>query len=188
MFVRAVDSQIELRMLRVSQAQAYYHVLSNNRRYISQWEGWVASSTLESTIHYIRTMNDQYTRGYGFAAAIYYREGQLVPFQLVGNTSYRINRENRSVEIGYWLSESYVGRGIVTRSAHALIEQAFVHDDLNRVIIRSALGNLRSCAIAERLGFSRDGVIRADLLLRGEYYDRAYYTLLTDDWPTPAAR
>lgn len=182
MFACVVDSQIELRMLRVQQAQSYYRVLAANRRFIGQWEGWVASATLESTIHYIRTMNEQYTRGYGFAAAIYYRRVPLVPPQLVGNTSYRVNRENHSVEIGYWLGEQYTGQGIVTRCVRALIEHAFHEDALNRVVIRSALENRASCAVAERLGFKRDGVIRRDLLLRGKFYDRAYYTLLADDW------
>lgn len=183
MFARVVDSQIELRMLRVQQAQAYYRVLAANRRFIGQWEGWVASATLESTVHYIRTMVEQYTRGYGFAAAIYHRRGPLLPQQLVGNTSYRVNRDNHSVEVGYWLAEQHTGQGIVTRSVRALIDHAFYEDALNRVVIRSAMDNHASCAVAERLGFQRDGVIRGDLLLRGKFYDRAYYTLLADDWP-----
>jgi ribosomal-protein-serine acetyltransferase len=182
MFSCVVDSQIELRMLRIQQAQPYYRVLAANRRFIGRWEGWVAATTLESTVHYIRAMVEQYTRGYGFAAAIYYRRNALLPLQLIGNTSYRINRDNHSVEIGYWLAEQYTGNGIVTRSVRALIEKAFNEDALNRVVIRSALENYASCAVAERLGFTRDGIIRGDLLLRGQFYDRAYYTLLAQDW------
>lgn len=182
MFVRVVDAQVELRMLTVQQARAYYTLLEENRRHISEWEAWAAAATLESTTHYIRVMADQYVRGSGFSAAIYYRAPTDANSQLVGNVSYRINRENTSAEIGYWLAQSLTGRGIATRSARSLVAYAFEDDHLNRVVIRSATGNTRSCAVAERLGFTRDGVIRDDLLVRGQYHDRAYYTLLASEW------
>jgi ribosomal-protein-serine acetyltransferase len=85
-------------------------------------------------------------------------------------------------EIGYWIRSSYEGRGLVTRVAGVLTRLAFEHVGLNRVVIRAAVDNVRSRAVAERLGYSQEGVERGAGRGSGGFQDMAVYVMLADDW------
>ncbi len=63
-------------------------------------------------------------------------------------------------EIGYWVAPWARGRGIATRSTHAVATWALQTLRLNRVAWRAELGNVGSRLIAERLGFRQEGIQR----------------------------
>jgi ribosomal-protein-serine acetyltransferase len=50
------------------------------------------------------------------------------------------------------------------------------------VEIRCATGNTRSCAIPERLGFSREGVLREAEWVNGRFLDLVVWSLLEQDY------
>lgn len=79
---------------------------------------------------------------------------------LGGTGLHRINWNARTFEIGYWLRSTKSGRGYVTESANALTQLCFKHLKANRVDIRCDTRNTKSTAIAERLGFEKEGVLR----------------------------
>lgn len=60
---------------------------------------------------------------------------------------------------------------------HALLEMK-----LNRAEIRCATENTRSRTIPERLGFTRDGVLRQVQLLHDRYLDQVVYSMLAEQW------
>lgn len=70
----------------------------------------------------------------------------------------------------------------MTASCTALIEHAFTTWNLNRIAIRCAAGNVRSQAIPQRLGFTREGVQRQAEWLYDHYVDLIYFALLRSDW------
>ena len=65
-------------------------------------------------------------------------------------------------EIGYWVRSSRSGRGYVTEAAGTLTRLAFAALEARRVVIRTSSRNRRSAAVAERLGFELEGVLRND--------------------------
>ncbi len=65
-----------------------------------------------------------------------------------------------SVDIGYWLRTSCVGHGYITEAANALTRYAFDVFKCNRVTIHCDATNLKSKAVAERLGFTLEGCLR----------------------------
>jgi ribosomal-protein-serine acetyltransferase len=86
-------------------------------------------------------------------------------------------------EIGYWIVSEHEGRGLVTRACRALIDIAFGELGLHRVMIRAGVDNPRSRAVPEGLGFTREGVLRADGRGSFGFYDAVVYGLLEDEWP-----
>jgi ribosomal-protein-serine acetyltransferase len=66
-------------------------------------------------------------------------------------------------EIHYWLATKRTGRGYVTEAARALIDWA--RDDLGarRIVLHAGMDNRRSLAVAERLGFTRDGELEGGM-------------------------
>jgi RimJ/RimL family protein N-acetyltransferase len=67
-------------------------------------------------------------------------------------------RESESeYEIHYWLATDQTGQGYVTEAAQAVIEWARGTLGARRIILHAGMENRRSLAVAERLGFARDG-------------------------------
>jgi ribosomal-protein-serine acetyltransferase len=63
-------------------------------------------------------------------------------------------------EIGYWCRSSETGKGYVTEVVQALSKVAFEHLGAARVEIRCDDSNLRSAAVAERCGYTLEGVLK----------------------------
>jgi ribosomal-protein-serine acetyltransferase len=103
-------------------------------------------------------------------------------WRLAGSVSLRIDRYSRSGEIGYWIDGSYEGRGLVSKAVAAVLDQAFGPLGLDRVVLHTDPANERSRALAGRLGFTEEGLLRRALAFPGERRDRAVYGLLADEW------
>ena len=58
------------------------------------------------------------------------------------------------VEIGYWLAQDFVGRGLMTRAVRLLTDDAF-HRGAGYVEIKHDERNVRSGAVPARLGFTK---------------------------------
>ncbi len=166
-----------LRLLTQSDAPELYEVVASNRAFLSQWLPWPPIQTLEGTREFIAAGEKQLRANQGFQAAIIDR-GRIAG--VIG--FHRLDWENRSTSIGYWLAEDAQGRGAVTRAVRALLDHAFGAWKLNRVEIRAAVGNLRSRAIAERLGFVEEGVLRDAERIGDRYIDHVVYAMLARDW------
>ncbi|MFB8003699.1 GNAT family N-acetyltransferase [Nocardia sp. NPDC056000] len=63
-----------------------------------------------------------------------------------------------AVEIGYWCHVEHTGRGVVTRSAAALTQLAIALPGVDRVEIHCDEANVRSAAVARRLGYRLDRI------------------------------
>lgn len=87
------------------------------------------------------------------------------------------NFADGSAEVGYWLSESWHGRGLATHALRAVCAYAFMPGaqaglGLRRLRLGIADGNDASVAVAERCGFERVGRARsAELLGDGSVVD-----------------
>jgi len=57
---------------------------------------------------------------------------------------------------------------------------------MHKVVISCAIDNPRSRAVAERLGFVQEGILRQVGRLRDRYVDIVFYGLLVDEWRTQA--
>jgi ribosomal-protein-serine acetyltransferase len=108
--------------------------------------------------------------------------GLFVEGRFAGGVGMRPDQFGIVADIGYWIGSPWEGRGFVTRAVRALLEIAFEELGLHRVTIRAGVENLRSRAIAERLGFTLEGTLRGEGRGVGGFYDLALYGLLEDEW------
>jgi RimJ/RimL family protein N-acetyltransferase len=79
-------------------------------------------------------------------------------------------------EIGYWCRPGLQGRGLVTEAVQTLAR--FVFDGLHarRVEVRMSSVNTKSRFVAERCGFTFEGVLRQDSLdVNGQPRDTVVY-------------
>ncbi|KAB1935801.1 GNAT family N-acetyltransferase [Micromonospora sp. ALFpr18c] len=110
---------------------------------------------------------------------------------VVGTTSYyEIDPERRSVAIGHtFLGRPWWRTGINTEAKLLLLGRAF--DDLGavRVVWHTDIRNVRSQAAIERLGATREGVLRMHRQRPdGSWRDTVQYAMTVDEWPSAQAR
>lgn len=173
----SLDEQTHLRLLEESDAEELYAVISANREYLSRWMPWAPNQTLDGSLAFIRASRKQLADNQGFQTVII-RQGRIAG--VLG--FHRIDWENLSTTIGYWIAEAAQGHGTVTRAVAALVEHAFRVWDLNRIEIRAAVENERSRAIPRRLGFVEEGVLRQSERLGDQFVDHVVYSMLADEW------
>jgi len=177
MFTRRLNDDSELRLLEERHAGELFDLTDRNRDHLRRWLPWLdATLTVDDTRHFIKDALQQFAANEGFQAGIWHK-GRLAG--VIG--FHRIDWFNRQVEIGYWLGEEFQGKGLMTMACRALINHAFHDLKLNRVTIRCATGNTRSCAIPERLGFTREGIVIQGEWLYDHYVDLVVYRLLAGE-------
>ncbi|PKB20796.1 GNAT family N-acetyltransferase [Janthinobacterium sp. 64] len=93
-----------------------------------------------------------------------------------------IDTEDRKAKIGYYLGHQYQGRGIASAAVRAVLAHAFGALQLHRIELQCAAGNHASMALAERLGFVHEGVLRQGELLNGVFVDLHIFGLLQPDF------
>jgi ribosomal-protein-serine acetyltransferase len=86
-----------------------------------------------------------------------------------------------SAQIGYWIRSDLAGRGLMTEAAALVVEFAFDDLDLHRIELRAAPDNVASVRIAEKLGFSRRGVLRDGSRGEAGFHDVLVFDLLDRD-------
>jgi RimJ/RimL family protein N-acetyltransferase len=90
-------------------------------------------------------------------------------------------------QIGYWTDPGVRGRGIAGAALILVSRWAIGTLGAGRVQLHTALDNVASMRVAERAGFTREGVLRRWYDLRGERRDAVMYSLLPRDVDDAAA-
>ena len=87
----------------------------------------------------------------------------------------------RQAELGYWTAREHRGRGYTVEAARAVIDWAFDGLGVERLEWLAEAGNMPSRAVAERLGFTMEGTLRAKIVHRGTRRDAWIGSLLPSD-------
>lgn len=79
----------------------------------------------------------------------------------LGQIGLQIDRSNRRAEAFYWLDPARRGQGHAGEALELVTQWAFRDFDIVRVQLATDLDNEASQRVAERCGFTREGVLRA---------------------------
>lgn len=180
-FSYAIDHEVELRLLQLSQAGILCELIDQNREYLGRWMPWVENSrSIADTETFIRQSLTLWVENGGFNCGIWYRQ------ELAGCIGlHEVNWYDRETSIGYWLAAAYQGKGIMTRACQGVIQSAFQDLKLNRLSITAAIDNHKSRAIPERLGFRHEATLRQAIWRGNGFTDQVVYGLLASEWQQP---
>jgi ribosomal-protein-alanine N-acetyltransferase len=85
-------------------------------------------------------------------------------------------------EIGYWVRSDKTSKGICTEAVDSVLAEGFGSLGYHKTILRIAVGNEASDRVAQKLGFTREGVLREELLIRGNWVDHSLWSLLDREY------
>lgn len=119
--------------------------------------------------HWIPTIPHPYTE----ADALAFIRGEVrddhdamaieVAGRVVGGIGIGINSHRYRGTIGYWVAAASRGRGVCTRALRLLARHALDELELQRVDLITDPDNAASQRVAEKVGFRREGILRAHL-------------------------
>jgi RimJ/RimL family protein N-acetyltransferase len=92
-----------------------------------------------------------------------------------------VDPEHRRAQVGYWLAREARGAGHATRAVRMICDWGFRTLALGRIDLLAATGNAPSQRVAERAGFTREGVLRSYMHLSEGRQDMVAFGLLRTD-------
>jgi RimJ/RimL family protein N-acetyltransferase len=88
---------------------------------------------------------------------------------------------DRWCELGYWVAREARGRGVATAAVRLLCGWLFEELPIDKISIVADVENAPSRAVAERSGFTYEGVLRSHALINDVRRDMASYGLLSGE-------
>ncbi len=179
MFRRTVAPGIEIKLFEPCDAEAVIAVVDRDRAYLREWLPWVDGTHSAGDVrHFIdEVVSPQWADNRGPQCGIW------VDGSFAGSIGcHAIDWTNRACSLGYWIESRRQGQGIVTRCVSGMLDYLFETQRLHRVVIQCAAGNHRSCAIPQRLGFTKEGVLRQAQRVGTSWLDLVTWGILESEW------
>ena len=175
-----IDASTRLRALTSEDAGSLYALVDGNRKYLRQWLPWVG---MQQGPHDSGQFIERATKDNQAGVALILRiehQGNIVG--VIG--FHEFDNDNRQTSMGFWISSSHQGKGVVSSSCARLIEYAFTDLGLNRVVMKIADGNVPSRRLAERIGLVYEGTCRQSEWLYDHFVNQVVYAAVADQWLT----
>jgi aminoglycoside 6'-N-acetyltransferase len=126
----------------------------------------------------VRDSSENRERGRGTSPGVPAADGDIV----VGDITLWAVDESLSLgEMSWVFDPEASGHGWATEAARAVLGLAFDHYGMHRVRARMDARNTASARLCERLGFRREGLLRKDWYISGEWTDTLVYGMLAGE-------
>jgi [ribosomal protein S5]-alanine N-acetyltransferase len=168
------------RLISLDDAAPLARLLTVNRDYLAPW------SPLQSE-RYFTADGQREVLARDLAG---YERGGMLPLAIVdadGAVCGRINLNSiirgafQGASVGYWVSESRIGRGLATAAVADVIDIGFGELGLHRLEAATLLHNTPSQRVLTRNGFRPFAVAEAYLKIAGRWQDHILYQLLNKE-------
>jgi len=170
-----VNENTVLKQIELTDTADIFNTVISQREYLGKWLPFVEfTKEIKDTENFVRSVVDTPEKIREFVFVIH-SDGKFACLAGFKDT----DRLNRKTEIGYWLSEGFQKKGIMTESVKLLVKFAFEELNINRIQIRCAVGNTQSSNIPKKLGFKFEGIEReGELFPDGSFKDLEVYSIL----------
>jgi RimJ/RimL family protein N-acetyltransferase len=178
--------RLVLRCYDPEDAPAVFAAVNESRAFLMRYLPWpeTAHLTLAASEASMREKRGRYDLLQDLTMGMFHRaDGRLVGgtgLHAVGHSV--IDWDLGLLQIGYWLHVNETGNGYVTEAARELTRFAFEDLGAEKVEIRAQPDNAPSRAVAERLGYQLEGVLRRVARQGGVMRDLAVYGMTRPDF------
>jgi RimJ/RimL family protein N-acetyltransferase len=183
---RVKTERLVLRCFSPADAYALKEAIDANLEHLRQWLPWAYSEpeTLDAKIERLRQLRAGFDLGTDFTYGMFSSDESVV----VGGIGSHVRVGPNAREIGYWVRKDHTGRGLATEAVAALVRVGFEVDRLARMEIHCDPKNVRSAAIARKLGFTLDGTLRRRGVTHdGQERDRMIWSLFASEYAASSA-
>jgi len=173
-----VSDEIILRAYRDEDVPVFYQTIMANKAYLRPWIAWVDRvQTPADALDVIRQGHFHIREQRAMPLAVFYK-GNLAG----GIGMHDWNHELRNAKIGYWLAAQYQGKGLMDQCGKAFLNYLFQRLNLHKVMLEYFPENRKSGALAQRLGFTIEGLLRDATKYHGQYRSLVVCGMLRTEW------
>ena len=179
LFDTGASGSILLRPYRLSDTNHLYDAVRESIDELSVWMPWChANYSIKEAKTWLKTLPKAWDNGLAYEFVI---TGSKDSSYLGACSLTGINHENRYANLSYWVRTSRTKRGVATTAALLLARFGLSELKLNRIEIVVATDNKASQRVAEKIGATREGVLRNLLVVRDRVYDAVMFSLIPSD-------
>lgn len=172
-----MSPQVTIRPYSLSDIEALYAAARESVNEVQPWMPWCHPD-------YRRKDAEEWIK----ATLVGRESASLYDFAVLANEQYaggcginHINWMDRVANLGYWVRSSLTGTGIAATAVLQVIEWAFGNTTLNRLEIVVPTGNVRSQRVAEKVGATRDAILKKRTMVRGRPAEAILYSVVRPD-------
>lgn len=153
-----------------------------NRDFLVPWEPLRTESfyTLEMQASQIELAMRQWADGTGFGFGIFLNDSD----EMVGRVALAniVRGAWQNSTLGYFVSQSWNGRGIASEAVRLCVGYAFEQANLHRVQASVIPRNVASIRVLEKVGFRHEGFAPRFLNINGVWEDHEQYAVTIEEW------
>jgi RimJ/RimL family protein N-acetyltransferase len=180
--------RVVLFRVRTSDSADMFEALEASRERLAPWLHFPDPlTTVDATRDWLIHLESRWLLRQALSFAI--RHGETHEY-LGGVELHTILWDRRFFSLGYWLRSGAEGHGYMSEAVETLTDYAFSALEANKVSLRCDARNIRSAAVAERLGFVREAKLRGEAITKdGLVADELQFALTRDDprWPSASS-
>lgn len=162
-----LSKRMTLKLSQVGHAQSLWQTIKKDRELGSST--WAYVHSLDQAKDYLRKKSLK-NPGPEMTYFLFSKKDELMGSVHLHTFSYADHR----VEIGYWVSRVYEGKGFASEAVQAL-EKEVTRLGFHRIEIRCQPRNTRSVNLAKRNHYVLEGTLRQDTRVEGGFLDTAVY-------------
>ncbi len=177
------NGDVLLKPLRFRDKNEWDSIRRVNREWLTPWEATRplidSDRPLPTFLGMVRQANRDGRDLRALNFGIWLHEGADSAHRLVGQITLGgiVLGAYRGGHIGYWVDSRYANRGITTAAVVALTEYAFSALELHRIEINMRPENSASKRVAEKAGFTFEGVRNKFLHIDGDWRDHLTFVI-----------
>ncbi len=160
---------------------AWRHVRETSQAFLSPWEPTWGAGELEkaSFRRRLRRYSQEIRNDTGYPFFVFRQSDH----QLMGGLTLAFIRRGvtQTATLGYWMGQSYAGKGFMTEAVIAAARFGFDQLHLHRIEAACLPNNAASVRLLEKVGFTREGYARSYLCIADKWQDHVLFGLVAGD-------
>jgi ribosomal-protein-serine acetyltransferase len=168
-----------IRPYRITDIPLLYEAASESIEQVYPWLPWCHPGyTLDESRSWVYYAIDAWAGASEYEFVIFHKTEKAFAGGVGLN---QISMVYRMANLGYWVRSSKAGRGAATAATRLAAEFGFRRLGLKRIEIVVAVENKASQRVAEKVGATREGILRNRLYMHDRAFDAVMFSLIPSD-------
>jgi ribosomal-protein-alanine N-acetyltransferase len=180
--LQVIGPNLTLRYATANDAAGLYEIGSNDE--VTQFFSWGPYTNLDQPLAYIRSLEQKRATGEMLEFLVVHRE--YGPIGVTGVCE--LSRRDRRATVGTWFGREWWGTGANFESKALVAALGFEHLGLARLTAWANTTNTRSQKALEKVGFTREGVLRSWHKHGDVMHDVVAFGMLREEWEKSTLR
>jgi ribosomal-protein-alanine N-acetyltransferase len=178
-------SRVLLRLPQMGDYEPWYNLRRASRDFLKPFEPRWTEADLGRRVFATRVKRarEEAEEGSDYSFFIFLADGSDT---LVGGVTLSNIRRRAAqfVNLGYWMGQSYAGRGLMSESVGVCLPFVFDTLELHRIHAAFLPGNMASRRVLEKNGFVEEGFAKGYLQINGRWEDHVLFGLTQERYET----